>query len=616
MGRPALNRRRKAGSARAARGAPALLAVLAALVLTACTPPGLPPPQSPSGLSSASAEPARSGGVTIGVDGALTGFNPYLLSDYSPAAAAVAGVVLPSVSQVGNDGVRRVAADLVDSATVIDQDPFTVRYRINRNAAWSDGTPVTAEDFRYLAQQLGDTDATLDNAAYRTISAVRSGDGGKTAEVVFTQPVHDWLQLFSPLLPAHLLKDSPGGFAGALAGGIPVSAGPFRLAGVDESTGEITLERNDKYWGPQSSLATVVFRSGTGAALVNALGRNDVQAVYLRPGAVARRALDRLVTAGTVRAANTLLPAQTQIVFDTANGPTADAGLRTALAESLNGDALAALASRQNPAALLAAPDPLRLPTTAGERPAPATDAAQRQLIAAGYRLSGLYLTGAAGPLRLSLGYPIDDLRLASVADAVQRQLGAAGVEVDLLADTPADLTRRLQAGELSMLLQTVPRGQSDSIAAASAFGCSQVPVDGPATGDAPAPATTAAPALTPPPAGLTGTEAPAPATTTDVPPSSGTETTSAATETRVLGGLGRFCPQALQQPLAQALRDGLTGPLDAVIAPAVRSRQPVYTIGRPAATLAVRTELASGAVLPAGAGDSLLSTLPRWPSP
>lgn len=606
---------------RRARVGLAALTAAATVTVVACTPPGLPPPQSPSGMSSASADLPTPAGVTIGVDGALTGFNPYVLSDYSPAAAAVTAVVLPSASRVDKDGVRRPATDLLDSATVTSQDPFTIRYRINRNAAWSDGTPVTAEDFRYLAGQLANTDATLDNAAYRAITAVRSGDGGKTADVVFSQPVHDWLQLFSPLLPAHLLKDSPGGFAGALAGGIPVSAGPFRLAGVDASTGEITLERNDKYWGKQPSLAAVVFRAGTGLDLVNALGRNDVQAVYLRPSGAAQQALDRLAAADKVRTASTLLPAQTQIVFGTASGPTADPGLRTAIAESLNGEALAELASRQNPAALLAAPDPLRLPTAPSPRPAPATEAAQRQLISAGYRLPGLYLTGPDGPLRLTLGHPIGDSRLASVADAVQRQLGAAGIEVDLLADTPGALVQRLQAGELSMLLQTVPRGPSDGIAAASSFGCSTVPVSG-TTRDDPS-GTTAA---TRPPAGSTAaTDAPTTGAAASTP---GAQNTDARTgsdpasdpstqgRTRILGGLGRFCPQALQQPLAAALRDGLTDELEAQLAPAVRRQQPVYTIGRPAITLAVAAGLARGAAVPSASGDSLLATLPSWPGP
>ncbi len=183
------------------RGSLVVLVLGCLLAVSACTPPGLPEPITPSGPSAVPGAPPPAGTVVIGLDGSngrIAGFNPYAIADFSPAAQAVASLVLPSTFVMTSAGVLAADGDVIDDAAVTSQDPFTVTYTLDREASWSDGTPVTAEDFSYLWAQMQVQPGTVNPAGYQLISAVRSRDAGKTVEVQFTAPFPDWRTLFSP----------------------------------------------------------------------------------------------------------------------------------------------------------------------------------------------------------------------------------------------------------------------------------------------------------------------------------------------------------------------------------------------------------------------------------
>ena len=126
----------------------------------------------------------------------------------------------------------------------------------------------------------------------------------------------------------------------------------------------------------------------------------------------------------------------------------------------------------------------VRLPS---ERPATAVGDAERptdgtgDATAAGRRTGRGRATSATGStssrdgevLRLTLGYPSGDPRLAAAARTIQRQLGVIGIEIDLLPDASPEPGRdpdRRRAHRSRAA--AVPRGISDAASAASAFGC------------------------------------------------------------------------------------------------------------------------------------------------
>ena len=421
------------------------------------------------------------------MDGQVHGFNPHAIADYSPAAAAVARLVLPSVSSAAADGTTRLDRDVVRTAVVSSTDPFTVTYTLDRNAAWSDGTPITAEDFSYLRDQMLVQPGTVDPAGYRLITGIVSRDAGKSVDVTFSQPLADWPTLFSPLLPAHILKDSPGGWSQGLAGGLPVSGGRYKMQAYDAVTGEITLVRNDKYWGTPAGPSTAVVRIGADAALIEALRRGDLQAVLLQPDAADEQLLEQAVP--VERRERVPLPGTVQLVYNTVTGPTSDVRVRRAVAAGLDVANIRSVLAGGNTGGSAAPTSLVELPaapgTTGGPLVARNTAAAVAALVDAGYRRQSLYMTKAGATLTLRLAYDSTDARSATAARAVQSQLAGIGIEIELVRETPlAVVDDQLATGAADLGLVFVPRSSSTGLAAASAFGC-PVPAAGTRPDDA-----------------------------------------------------------------------------------------------------------------------------------
>ncbi|MCP2290219.1 ABC transporter family substrate-binding protein [Nocardia amikacinitolerans] len=296
----------------------ALMVLLAAsaTVLAGCTANPPPPIESTDSPKTTPAKPGKNT-VVVAIDDIGIGFNPHLRSDQSPATSAVSSMVLPSpfrpVPSPSVPGATDWVPDtaLVTSAEVTSQEPFTITYTLRNQANWSDGAPIAAEDFRFLWQQMLTQPGVADSAAYRLISDVNSSGGGKTVTVVLTQPYPAWRELFANLLPSHLIKDQPGGFANGLAEGIPVSGGNFAIKSVDPGRDEILLERNDRYWGtPAGPDQILLRRGGTPAQLAESLRTGDAQMALVH-GGVATQA--QLAAIPSVRTA--IMPQSRELQF-------------------------------------------------------------------------------------------------------------------------------------------------------------------------------------------------------------------------------------------------------------------------------------------------------------
>ncbi|WP_269744411.1 ABC transporter substrate-binding protein [Saccharopolyspora erythraea] len=195
-----------------------LLVALLSLV-TACTnappPPLVEPTTSAPETTSSSGQPMPTE-VVVGLDHLEGGFNPHTLADLSPTSSALSSLMLPSVFRPAADGSLQLDTTLMESAEVVPEaGKFTVRYRIRKEAGWSDGAPIAAEDFVYLWEQLRSQPGVADPGGYQLIEDVASRQAGKTVEVTFAKPFPGWKTLFNNLLPAHLLRDAPRGWATA-----------------------------------------------------------------------------------------------------------------------------------------------------------------------------------------------------------------------------------------------------------------------------------------------------------------------------------------------------------------------------------------------------------------
>ncbi|MEQ3551577.1 ABC transporter family substrate-binding protein [Pseudonocardia nematodicida] len=472
------------------RALPALL-LAGLLALTACSaePQPAPAPEEPVPTEAVGA-PTR---VTVGVDGLGPGFNPHLRSDQSTTTTALAAITLPSVFRPDEQGNLRIDPTVATSAEVTSQDPFTVSYELNVEAGWSSGAPIAAEDFVYLWQQMSSQPNTVGAAGYREITDVRSRAAGKAVDVEFDQPYPHWQELFANLLPAHLLKDAPGGWTAPFQNGLPASGGPFRLMQVDRLRGEVLLARNDPYWDVPAVADEIVLRAIPPNTLPTALSSQDIDMALPDAAPDVTAALDVLARSPeppTVQRAPR--PLVQQLEFRSEDGPLADPRVREGIAALLDRNAIRERVSPDaTPVdAFGAAPsDPgytATAPDGAPARQDPVEAAAA--LTEAGYvrDADGRWALGGR-PLSLVIGAGASRTQDVEIARVVAEQLEAGGVGATVVAPPAPDLLT------------------SDTVA--------------PVT---PSPTTTPAPGAGPAPGGETPSQAPASPTASPSPEAGG----------------------------------------------------------------------------------------------
>ncbi|HEX8935360.1 MAG TPA: ABC transporter substrate-binding protein, partial [Pseudonocardiaceae bacterium] len=195
-----------------------------------------------------SAEPGRlkqGGQLTYAIEKNIPNWN--LLSSEGNVLETgwVLAGVLPRAFITLPDLTVAMNNDLLDSVKVTNTNPETVVYKIKANAVWSDGTPITANDFVYNWKVQNGRDCPnctpATTTGYDQIQSVVGSDNGKTVTVTFSKPFTDWKQNWgsgSPIYPAHIAAQhgdikTPQGLAAAYSWfgkNVPMySGGPFQI---------------------------------------------------------------------------------------------------------------------------------------------------------------------------------------------------------------------------------------------------------------------------------------------------------------------------------------------------------------------------------------------------
>ncbi|WP_197506660.1 ABC transporter family substrate-binding protein [Mycobacterium sp. E3339] len=510
-----------------------VLVSLTGLALAACTVNPPPAPQSTDTPHNSPPPPPRPTQIIMGIDSIGAGFNPHLLSDLSPVNAAISALVLPSAFRPVPDPATPTGSrwemdpTLLESADVTNQNPFTVTYKIRPEAQWTDNAPIAADDFWYLWHQMVSQPGVVDPAGYDLITGVQSLEGGKQAVVTFAQPYPSWKELFSNLLPAHIVKDVPGGFAAGLARALPVTGGQFRVESIDPQRDEILVARNDRYWGPPAKPALILFRrAGAPAALADSVRNGDTQVAQVHGGSAAFAQLSAIPD---VRTARIVTPRVMQLTLRANEPKLSDAQVRKAILGLLDVDLLAAVGAGSDntvtldQAQIRAPSDPGYEPTAP---PAMTTPAALALLEGSGYKVEGNASgspaptpTNTGGPpeiirgriskdgqqLSLVIGVAANDPTSVAVANTAADQLRNVGIAASVLALDPVTLYRdALNNNQVDAIVGWHQAGGNLATRLASRYGCpalesTQVPTPpGAPTSAAPTTGRPGTPATTP----------------------------------------------------------------------------------------------------------------------
>ncbi|MDT7732240.1 MAG: hypothetical protein QOK45_2493 [Mycobacterium sp.] len=505
-------------------------------LVAGCTVSPPPAPQSTDTSKITEAPPPRATQIIMAIDSIGPGFNSHLLSDQSPVNAAISSLVLPSSFRPVPDPASPTGSrweldpTLLESAAVTNENPFTVTYKIRPEAQWTDNAPIGADDFWYLWRQMVSHPGVVDPAGYDLITGVQSVEGGKTAVVTFSQQYPAWRELFNDILPAHIVKDVPGGFASGLARALPVTGGQFRVENIDPQRDEILLARNDRYWSEPAKPDQVLFRRGGAiAALADSIRNGDTQVAQVHGGAAAFAQLSAIPD---VRTARIVTPRVMQLTLRAQQPALADSQVRKAILGLMDVDLLASVgAGDENTVTLAQAQvrspsDPGYVPTAL---PAMTKEAALALLANAGYQVEPVEtalpptpgipvpennrgrVTKDGVPLTLVLGVAANDPTAVAVASTAADQLRNVGIAASVAALDPVALYGdALINNKVDAVVGWHQAGGDLATALASRYGCPAL--------EATAVSTTT-PAATPSPSPASPSPTPSPTSSGPVPP-------------------------------------------------------------------------------------------------
>ncbi|QLL06333.1 ABC transporter family substrate-binding protein [Mycobacterium vicinigordonae] len=558
------------------------------LVLSGCTVSPPPAPQSTDTPHSTPPPPQRPTQIIMGIDSIGAGFNPHLLSDLSPVNAAISALVLPSAFRPVPDANSATGSrwemdpTLLVSADVTSENPFTVTYKIRPEASWTDNAPIAADDFWYLWRQMVSEPGVVDPAGYDLITSVQSLEGGKQAVVTFAQPYPAWRELFSNLLPAHIVKDVPGGFTSGLARTLPVTGGQFRVENIDPQRDEILIARNDRYWGPPAKPGLIQFRrAGAPAALADSVRNGDTQVAQVHGGSAAFAQLSAIPD---VRTARIVTPRVMQLTLRANEPKLADAQVRKAILGLLDVDLLAAVGAGSDNTVTLdqaqvrSPSDPGYVPTAP---PALSRTAALGLLEAAGFQVESTTAASPSPPtpvsteptevvrgriskdgkqLALVIGVAANDPTSVAVANTAADQLRNVGIAASVLALDPVTLYRdALNNHQVDALVGWHQAGGNLATSLASRFGCPALQ----ATAVAPPGASTPP---SPGPVSSTGVTASAAPDSTTEPPTTPSRPPEPGALVKAPSNLTGICDRSIQSNIDAAL-NGSKNIADVIVA-------------------------------------------------
>jgi peptide/nickel transport system substrate-binding protein len=203
-------------------------------------------------------------------------------------AAVISNALLPSPFISNEKAEISVDHDYVLDAKVTAKSPKqVVTYTLNPKAKWSNGQPITWADYQAQWQALNGKNPDfhiVSSTGYQDIEKVERGKDDYEVKVTFARPFGDWQALFGPLLPAATNK-TPDAFNNAWLNKIPVSAGPFKFKGFDQTAKTITIVRDDAWWGNRAKLDQIIYRASEQDSLIGAFSNGELDLIDVGPSA-------------------------------------------------------------------------------------------------------------------------------------------------------------------------------------------------------------------------------------------------------------------------------------------------------------------------------------------
>ncbi len=382
----------------------------------------------------------QGGTLTFPLSGFPPNFNYHNLDGTDADNAHVIGALLPGTFEYNSKAEPRLDAEYVTKAELTSESPKQViTYQINPKAKWDDGTAITWKDFEAQWKALNGSNEAFKVAStqgYDKMESVVRGNDDLEVVVTFREPYADWRGEFNPLYPASTNSD-PAVFNDGWKSKFLVTAGPFKVGGVDQTAQTITLVRNEKWWGRPAKLDRIIFRVIDPDAQVNALANGEIDFFDVGPDVNKLRRAEGMAGVQLRKAAG---PNFRHITINGQTEVLKDVKVRKALALAINRETIGK--AMLTPLGFEAKPlnnhifmtNQKGYQSNAGDLEKADPEAAKKLLDEAGWTQTGDVRMKDGKPLKIRFVIPTNVATSAQESQLVQQMLKGIGVQVDIEA--------------------------------------------------------------------------------------------------------------------------------------------------------------------------------------
>jgi peptide/nickel transport system substrate-binding protein len=259
---------------------------------------------------------------TVGVTGDLNSVNPFKAIDSTESF--VIGLMYDQL-------LRRAQSDYTPEASMaedwtVSDDGLTWTFHLRDGMTWSDGEPITAEDFAWTGNFVANNDISSWSDGYRFTESIEAVDE-LTIEWTTSKPtLVPGLPGYNLLLPEHIWGEFGDKFDLTELKSYrnfpdPVVSGPYTLAEWEQ--GQFwRLEARDDYWDGRPVIDEIVFRVyNSNESVVQALLKGAIDYTTIPTAAL----YDRISGTEDIEAARTSAEAFWQLSFNLADDPSSTA---------------------------------------------------------------------------------------------------------------------------------------------------------------------------------------------------------------------------------------------------------------------------------------------------
>lgn len=443
------------------RGLTVATAIVGVIALSACTSGGGSPQASGlaaklpgTGWKAVSAADVPSGGtLTLPVDYTPANWNFSNLDAGTGDDQTYTNLFTPSFVNIKQNGTWEVNKDFAESVSLQSTSPQIVEVKINPKAVWSNGVPMTVDDFASTWKSLNGSDpayAPISTNVWQDISSVTAGSNNRDVLLTFKNTNADWPSILGNIWPKWL-GDTPDHFnkswvkAPYAADGTTIISGSAFILSKFDTTGQVvTFVPNPRWWGSAPKLDSIVFKAVSKAGLSQAYANKEID-VMSAFGNADNYAVAKKRTDGVIE--SSLSPVYLHVTLNARASVFTDVRVRQAFAKGLNRQVIAeaGLAPTGSPVTVLNSL--MFLPGQDGYIDHATKTigfdvaGAKKLLEKAGYTSSsgGIYAKGGV-PLSVRFVIPSDSPRSANLAQQILAQERAIGITVKIDVVPSADL--------------------------------------------------------------------------------------------------------------------------------------------------------------------------------